>query len=201
VSGAAAGRRAVLHPEPGRADVLATRMMMNGLLSPLYRRYVDQMRLRGDERLLDYGSGSGAAARHLAKRLTAGGRLTCMDVSERWQASLRKVLRAYPHVDYRLGDVRVMQLPEASFDVVLVHWMLHDVAPADRPSIVAELARLLRPGGRLFVREPTSSRHGIPAAEARKLLAGAGLAETLATEGRAPVLGTHYRAVWTRPAA
>ena len=158
------------------------------------------MGLRGDERVLDYGSGSGAAARHLAKRLQAGGRLTCMDVSARWQAVIRKVLRAYPEVEFRLGDVRAMGLPDGSFDVVLVHWMLHDLAPWDRPSIVAELVRLLRPGGRLFSREPTGARHGMPAAQARELYAAAGLRESLAREGRALIIGEYYLAVWTKPA-
>ncbi len=94
-----------------------------------------------------------------------------------------------------------MGLPAESFDVVLVHWMLHDVAPQDRPSIVAELARLLRPGGRLFSREPTAAKHGMPAAQAREVYAGAGLRESLAAEGRLPVIGAYYRAVWTRPEA
>jgi ubiquinone/menaquinone biosynthesis C-methylase UbiE len=188
-------------PEPGRGEVLAAPLFTNLLLSPLYRRYVDQMGLRGDERVLDYGCGSGAAARHLAKRLRAGGgRLTCMDVSERWQRSAKKALRAYPDVEYRRGDVRTMGLPAESFDVVLVHWMLHDVHPRDRPSIVAELARLLRPGGRLFSREPTAAKHGMPAARARELFAAAGLSESLATEGKLPIIGEYCRAVWTKPA-
>ena len=191
-----------LPPEPGRVEVLAAPFFTNTLLSPLYRRYVDQMGLRGDERVLDYGSGSGAAARHLAKRLRAGGgRLTCMDVSARWQKVLRRVLRAYPDVEFRRGDVRTTGLPEAGFDVVLVHWMLHDVAPWDRPSIVAELARLLRPGGRLFSREPTGAKHGMPAAQAREVYAGVGLRESLAAEGKLPFIGAYYRAVWTRPEA
>ena len=189
-----------LPPEPGRVEVLAAPVFTNFLLGPLYSRYVDQMGLCGDERVLDYGSGSGAAARHLAKRLRAGGgHLTCVDISARWQKMLRRVLRAYPDVEFRLGDVRTMDLPEATFDVVLVHWMLHDVAPWDRPSIVAELARLLRPGGRLFSREPTGTKHGMPAAQAREVYAAAGLSESLATEGKAPILGEHYSAVWTRP--
>ena len=191
-----------LPPEPGRVEVLAAPFFTNTLLGPLYRRYVDQMGLRGDERVLDYGSGSGAAARHLAKRLWAGGgRLTCMDVSARWQKVLRRVLRAYPDVEFRRGDVRTTGLPEAGFDVVLVHWMLHDVAPWDRPSIVAELARLLRPGGRLFSREPTGAKHGMPAAQAREVYAAAGLSESLAAEGKLPLIGEYYRAVWTRPEA
>lgn len=187
--------------EPGRAEAQAARLFTNLLLSPLYRRYVRQMGLRGDERVLDYGSGSGAAARHLARLLEAGGgRLTCMDVSSRWQAVLRRVLRAYPDVEYLLGDVRAMGLAAGSFDVVLVHWVLHDVPPWDGPTIVAELARLLRPSGRLFLREPTGKRHGMPAAQARELFVAAGLTETLASEGKAFLLGEYYRAVWTWPA-
>ncbi|MGE5228493.1 MAG: class I SAM-dependent methyltransferase [Deltaproteobacteria bacterium] len=188
-------------PEPGRAEAQAARLFTNLLLSPLYRRFVQQMGLRGDERVLDYGSGSGAAARHVAKLLEAGGgRLTCMDVSARWQAVLRKALRAHANVECLLGDVREMGLPAASFDVVLVHWMLHDVPPWDRPAIVAELARLLHLGGRLVLREPTGKKHGMPAAEARELFAAAGLIETLASEGKIFLLGEYYRAVWVKPA-
>jgi ubiquinone/menaquinone biosynthesis C-methylase UbiE len=199
VSGAAGAAPSV--PEPGRAEAQAARLFTNLLLSPLYRHYVEQMGLRGDERVLDYGSGSGAAARHLAKLLEAGGgRLTCMDVSARWQTVLRKVLRAYPDVEYFLGDVRTVGLPAAGFDVVLVHWMLHDIPPWDRSAIVAELTRLLRPGGRLFLREPTGKKHGMPAAQARELFAAAGLTETRASEGRIFLLGEYYRAVWVSPA-
>ena len=202
MTAATAGRPATAFPEPSAAEILGTRALMNGVLSPLYRRYVDEMGLRGDERVLDYGSGSGAVARHLAKRLQAGGgSLDCVDVSVRWQRLLLKTLSGYPNVELRLGDVRAMDLPEGSYDVVVVHWMLHDVAPFDRSSILAELARLLRPGGRMFVREPTAAKHGLPAAQVRALLAAAGLTETLATEGKALVLGEHYRAVWTNPPA
>jgi ubiquinone/menaquinone biosynthesis C-methylase UbiE len=200
--GLGATRTTAHPPEPGRAEAFAARLFTNLLLSPLYRRYVDQMGLRGDERVLDYGSGSGAAARHLARRVRAGGgHLVCMDVSARWQAVIRKALRDFPDVEFRLGDVRTMGLPAASFDMVLVHWMLHDVPPWDRPSIVAELARLLRPGGRLYSREPTGAKHGMPAQQVRAAYAGAGLTETLALEGKAPVMGEYYRAVWTKPAA
>jgi len=157
------------------------------------------MGLRGDERVLDYGSGSGAAARHIAKRLRAGGgRLTCVDISPSWQRALRRTLRRYQNAEYALGDVRDLGLPEGSFDVVLVHWMLHDVPVADRPSVLAVLARLLRPGGRLFIREPAGPSEGAAAA-LRSLLSGAGLSELRGAESSAFFLGRNYSGVWERP--
>jgi len=187
-------------PAPGAADVLVTRLMLHGLLGGAYRRFVDGMDLRGDERVLDYGSGSGAVARHIAKRLAAGGgRLTCVDISPRWQRALRRTLRGCEVVDYALGDVRELGLPEASFDVVLVHWMLHDVAGADRPSVLVALARLLRPGGRLFIREPARPGWGAAAVALRGLLGAAGLRELRGAEGSAFFLGPNYSGVWGRP--
>ena len=185
-------------PAPGAADILVTRVMLHGLCGGVYRRFVDGMSLRGDERVLDYGSGSGAAARHIAKRLRAGGgRLTCTDISPRWQRALRRTLRRYQNVEYALGDVRELGLPEGSFDVVLVHWMLHDVPVADRPSVLAVLARLLRPGGRLFIREPAGPGEGAAAA-VRSLLSGAGLSELRGVESSAFFLGPNYSGVWGR---
>lgn len=122
-----------------------------------------------------------------------------MDISARWQETLRAVLKAHPEVELRQGDIRTMGLPEAGFDVVLMHWMLHDIPPWDRPPIVEELARLLRPGGRLFSHEPTSPKHGMPAEEVRALLAAAGLKEVMAEEGKKAILGPYYRAIWFRP--
>ena len=186
-------------PAPGAADILVTRLVLHGLLGGAYRRFVDRMGLRGDERVLDYGSGSGAVARHIAKRLRAGGgRLTCVDISPTWQRALRRTLRGYEGVDCALGDVRELGLPEASFDVVLVHWMLHDVPVADRSPVLAVLARLLRPGGRLFIREP-AGQSGSAAAAVRSLLSGAGLCELCGAESSAFFLGPNYSGVWRRP--
>ena len=50
-------------------------------------------------------------------------------------------------VDARVGDVQEPPFEDASFDVVVAAWMLYHVPDLDRA--VAELARVLRPGGRL----------------------------------------------------
>ena len=188
-----------LVPDPSRFEVVLTRVMLHGLMSGAYRSWVASLGLRGDEQVLDYGSGSGAAARHLVEVLEPrGGHLTCADVSPGWQAALRRSLAGHD-VSYALGDIRRLALPGASFDVVVVHWMLHDVPAADRPAILAELARLLRPGGRLATREPTRPGEGIATEEVRALLAAAGLREQRGGEGSAFLMGPYYTGIWEKP--
>jgi ubiquinone/menaquinone biosynthesis C-methylase UbiE len=173
--------------------------MLHGLMSGAYARWVAGIGLRGDKRVLDFGSGSGADARHLVKVLSAGGgRLTCVDISPVWQAALRKTLAGYD-VAYACGDVRSLALPPGSFDVVVVHWMFHDVPAADRRTVLAELARLLRLGGRLATREPTRPGQGIAAAELRRLLQDAGLRELRGSQGKAFVMGPYYTGLWEKP--
>ena len=50
-------------------------------------------------------------------------------------------------VDARVGDVQALPFPDDSFDCAAANWMLYHVPDVDRA--VAELSRVLRPGGRL----------------------------------------------------
>lgn len=181
----------------GRGSRLLHRVALNGLASRSYRGLVQSIGLRGDERVLDFGSGSGAAARHIAPLLQAkGGRLTCVDISPAWLAEVKKALRAYSNVEYRLGHLWDLDLPPASFDVVLVNYVLHDIPRAERARIVAELAHVLRPEGRLISGEPTGAGHGMTAAELDELFFGAGLEAERSWQGelfRRPYVATAYR--------
>ena len=187
-------------PAPSRLEIFTTRLMLHGLLSGSYRRFVDGMGLRGDEHVLDFGAGSGAAARHLAKRLRAGGHLTCVDISPAWQGVARKTLHKFANVDFVLGDVRELELPAESYDVVVMHWMFHDVPAADRRPVLTALAGLLRPGGKLYTREPSRKDEGIEVTALRNLLGGAGLSELRSAKGSSFWMGPHYAGVWERRA-
>jgi ubiquinone/menaquinone biosynthesis C-methylase UbiE len=187
-------------PDPNRFEVALTRLMLHGVMSGAYRSWVEDLGLRGDEQVLDFGSGSGAAARHLVPVLEAGGgHLTCMDISPGWQAALRRSLAGHD-VGFVLGDIRQAGLPAESYDVVVMHWMFHDVPTADRRPVLEGLVRLLRPGGRLATREPTGSREGLPAAQLRGLLGAAGLREVRGWESSSLLLSSYYSGIWEKPA-
>jgi SAM-dependent methyltransferase len=91
-------------------------------------------------RVLEVGSGRGEAAERIQREL--GAEVTAVDQSERMVELTRE-----RGVDAQVGDVQALPFADGSFDCVLAAWMLYHVADLDRG--LAELRRVLRPGGRL----------------------------------------------------
>jgi SAM-dependent methyltransferase len=90
-------------------------------------------------RVLEVGCGEGELAERLTAEVEA---VVAIDQSPR----MVELSRARA-VDARVADVQELPFPDASFDVALAAWMLYHVTDLDRG--LAELARVLRPGGRL----------------------------------------------------
>jgi len=185
--------------DPSRLEVFVHVLAQHYLMSPLYRGYVRNLSLRGDEIVLELGAGSGGMTRHLARSLDRGGRVVWLDVAEPWCKAARRKLHRLNNVDFILADVRETDLPDASCDAAVVHYVLHDIAPQEREAIVTALAAKLKPEGRLFIQEPTKESHGMPASEIRRLMVAAGLRERSLTERNPFLSGSRCDAVFTKP--
>ncbi len=164
--------------DPHPLHVFFTTVVGYTILSPVYKHHVDQLGLAGSEWVLDYGSGSGRIARHIARRLlTGGGHLTCVDVSPVWMDAARKRLKKYPNVDFKLGDVAALDIEDGAYDAVVIHFVLHHVDKNIRVEKVSILSHKLKEGGKLFLSEPTREQHGVSAGEIRRVMAAVGLRE------------------------
>lgn len=164
--------------EPSLAEVLLTKLVTSTVARAYYKGIPEWMGLRGDEFVLDYGSGSGAASEFIAQRLAkGGGHLTCVDVSTAWMQVVRSRLKGYSNVDYHVGDIEGLPLKEGVYDAILIHLVVHHVEVRQRLAKVRCLQRKLKAGGRLYVREPTAERHGMKGEELRSLMKEAGLEE------------------------
>jgi len=152
---------------------------LKGLLGGplLYNPYFKTFELKGNESVLDFGCGGGAGSRCLANLLGKGGHLTCIDVSRYWIARARKRLAKYSNVECQSGDIRELDIPDSSFDVISTIHVIHDITPAERQDIVKALSQKLKAGGLFFIREPVKKSHGMPVEEIRALLSDAGLNE------------------------
>ena len=108
----------------------------------------------GGVSLLDYGCGAGDLMRVLAG-LGARAAFTGCDVStgmlaeaaRRWPAALGPTPALAPQ------DGARTPFADGQFDTATISAVLHHVAPAERPAVYAELGRVLKPGGRLYVFE------------------------------------------------
>ena len=168
---------------------------LKGLLGGplLYSKYFKTFGLEGNERVLDFGCGGGAGSRCLANLLIKGGHLTCVDVSSYWIDRARNRLRKYSNIECKAGDIRELDIPNSSFDVISAIHVIHDITPADRPGIVQALSQTLKAGGLFFVREPAKKSHGMPVEEIRNLLSGTGLKETEHKETKSEYMGIYRK--------
>lgn len=91
-------------------------------------------------RYLEVGSGQGELAARVQDEL--GADVVAIDLSER----MVELARARG-VDARVGDVQDLPFGDAEFDCAVAAWMLYHVPDIDRA--LDELARVVRPGGRL----------------------------------------------------
>jgi len=168
---------------------------LKGLLGGplLYNPYFITFGLKGNERVLDFGCGGGASSRCLANLLGKGGHLTCIDVSSYWISKARKRLEKYSNVECKSGDIRELDIPDSSFDIISTIHVVHDISPAERQDIVKTLSQKLKAGGLFFIREPIKKSHGMPVEEIRTLLSGADLKEIEHKETKSEYMGKYQK--------
>jgi SAM-dependent methyltransferase len=123
-------------------------------------RLLDSLPWRGDEAVLDVGCGRGLLLIGAAKRLTTG-KAVGVDI---WQAEdlsgnrreateeNARLEGVSDRVEVKDGDARRLPFADGTFDVVVTEAVLHNIYnAAERDTAVREIARVLKPGGRLFI--------------------------------------------------
>ena len=112
--------------------------------------------LRPGERVLDVATGTGKLARGAAALVGSTGEVVGLDASARM---LSRARRAGAGVRWLQADAMAMPLDDRSFDVVTIGFGLRNLP--DTEAALHELARMLRPGGRLVVLEIAEPPHGV----------------------------------------
>jgi len=124
--------------------------------------------LREGETVLDLGSGGGIDVILSARRVGAAGKAYGLDMTdEMLELARRNAAEAdVENVEFLKGYIEEVPLPDAGVDVVISNCVIN--LSADKPKVFAEMARVLRPGGRLGISDVVAADELTPEERAER---------------------------------
>jgi len=109
-------------------------------------RVVEAAYIQAGQRVLDVACGTGVLARAAARRVEPEGEVVGLDIN---QGMLAVARQKAPHIEWQAGPAEALPFEDDNFDAVVSQFSL--MFFEDRPAALAEMRRVLRPGGRLAV--------------------------------------------------
>ncbi len=124
--------------------------------------------LRPGEVVLDLGSGGGIDVLLSARRVGPAGFAYGVDMTEEMLALARvnAVKAGASNVEFVKGTIEAVPLPDASVDVIISNCVIN--LSVDKPAVLAEMHRLLKPGGRIGISDVVAENHLTPEQRAER---------------------------------
>ena len=129
-------------------------LMTAGLDRRWRSRAADLAAVGPGDRVLDVATGTGDLALELARRVAPGGEVVGSDFAEAMLERAREKAAGRPDVHFEWGDALALDHPDDAFDAATVAFGARNFADLHRG--LAQMVRVVRPGGRVVVLEITT---------------------------------------------
>jgi ubiquinone/menaquinone biosynthesis C-methylase UbiE len=126
--------------------------VFRGQVRELRLRTATLARMQPGDTVLDVGCGTGTLAMEVARRVGRAGRVAGVDPGTEQIARARsKAARRNVPIEFQIGVIEQLAFPDQTFDVVLSTLMMHHLPNTLKRQGLAEIARVLKPGGHLVI--------------------------------------------------
>ncbi|CDP52763.1 delta-tocopherol methyltransferase [Devosia sp. DBB001] len=149
-----------IDPQRPRAEQLYHYDQLHGRQLVATREHVARLAPDASMHVLDVGSGVGGPARYIAA--TTGARVTGIDLTPQFVEAARELTRRCgldDRVDFVEGNAAQMPFADATFDAAICLYVGMNIS--DKPPVLAEIHRVLKPGGRLLWSQAVAAQ-GLP---------------------------------------
>lgn len=158
-------------------------------------KLLSHLEIESGAKVLDVGTGTGVFVPYLTRKIGEQGKLVCLDFAEKMLA-ISQTKQFQGNISYLCADIADSGLPDDTFDAVVCYSVFPHFE--DKPRVLSEIYRVLRPGGCLYIahtsgrqaineihRElPEVSGHLLPESnEMMRLLTGAGFKDIIINDG------------------
>ncbi|MEU8621704.1 methyltransferase domain-containing protein [Streptomyces sp. NPDC048623] len=135
----------------GRAYEVFGAVFFGGRRRHVFTRLAELSGARPGDRALDVGCGTGYLTLHIADAVAPAGSVVGVDPSPDVLAHARRRAAGRTDCTFTDGIAEALPGPDGRFDVVVSSLMIHHLPEDVRARAVAEMHRVLRPGGRLLL--------------------------------------------------
>ena len=183
-----------------RYDLLSKLLGVRG--RRLRTDFMGDLALASGDRVLDIGCGPGELVLTFAARVAPGGSAVGIDPSPAMVSlAASKAARHTSAATFEVAYAQKLPFPDSSFDAVACTLALHHVAAAERATAIAEMYRVLVPGGRMLIAEfkpgtgplrqrlPWAHHHEATLQEAEELSLAAGFGDVEVGDTRVKWMG------------
>lgn len=137
-----------------RYDQISNSQFENGVL------LIKELGLKSGDHVLDIGCGTGRLSEHVLKIIGKNGHFTGLDPSEHRVKIAQQKVKSFSNVSFKLGtNSDLASFADNSFDAVYINFVFHHIA--GKAALLAQINRILKPGGSLGIADPGKESPGI----------------------------------------
>ncbi len=116
----------------------------------LIKSAVEKMNIKGGDKLIDLGGGTGRNTKLFAKAVGKDGNIVLADIGKTMLKKAKKRLKKYDYCQVIEADI-LKPFKISGFNIIFISFVMHGLEIRERSLVMKNVSKLLKKGGRLYI--------------------------------------------------